>query len=371
MNKIMFGQLAYINKNYNVIGIASYVEKDFKEIEAREGVRMIAVSMSRTINIKQDIIGLTKLIKVLLKEKPDAVYTLTPKAGLLGMLAAKIVRVPVRLHALVGMPLMEASWAKKKILEVTERLTYKCAHKIYPNSYGLMDFIIDQKFTTLDKVKVLGNGSSNGIDADFFKKNYTGAEKEAQHLKNKLGIKPNDFVFMFLGRLAKDKGIVELLNAFIKVNTAHQNLKLLLVGTLETENSALTKEALYTLHNSTNIIFPGRTDNIRAFLNLANVFVFPSYREGFPAVLLEAGAMGLPIIATNINGCNEIITDANTGVLIPVKDENILAEKMTLLYENEALRKQFSHNIRKRVEEKFTHSIIWKALLQEYDTYLK
>ncbi|WP_338647708.1 glycosyltransferase family 4 protein [Flavobacterium sp. KS-LB2] len=369
MNKILVGQLTFLNTYYNIIGVSSYVEKDFNEIEQREGIKMLDIPLMRTISIKQDFIALLKLIQLFRKERPDIVHTHTPKAGLLGMLASKITRIPVRLHTLGGMPLMELTGKKKKILEFTEKLTYKCAHKIYPNSKGLMDFILEYKFTTLDKVKVLGHGSSNGVDTAFFTRDYSGAEIETEALKDELGIKKTDFVFFFLGRLAKDKGIVELVAAFKKLN--NPNLKLLLVGILETENSSLSSDTIETIQDDASIIFPGRTDNVRAYLRLADVFVFPSYREGFPNVLLQAGSMGLPVIATNINGCNEIITNGETGILIPVKDENVLAEKMTLLLENEALRQQFSHKIRKRVEEKFTHSIIWEAVLQEYDTYLK
>lgn len=371
MNKILVGQLTFLNTYYNVIGVSSYVEKDFNEIEQREGIKMLNVPLTRSINLKQDFIALLKLIQLFRKEKPDIVHTHTPKAGLLGMLAAKITFIPVRLHTLGGMPLMELTGKKRKIVELTEKLTYKCAHKIYPNSEGLKNFILDQNYTTTNKVKVLGHGSSNGIDTEFFTRDYTDAEIESKKLQNELGIKTTDFVFLFLGRLAKDKGIIELVSAFKKLNKHNPNLKLLLVGTFETENSSLASDTIETIQSDASIIFPGRTDNVRAYLRLADVFVFPSYREGFPNVLLQAGAMGLPVIATNINGCNEIITDGETGVLIPVKNENILAEKMALLYENEDLRQKLSRNIRKRIEEKFTHEIIWQALLQEYDNYLK
>ncbi len=371
MNKILVGQLAFIKESYDVIGVSSFVEKDFNEIQEREGITMISIPFSRTINLKKDFVSLFKLIQLFRKERPDIVHTHTPKAGLLGMIAAKITRVPARLHTLGGMPLMEVQGTKRKILEFTEKLTYKCAHKVYPNSKGLKDFILDNKFTSTNKVKVFGNGSSNGIDVEFYKKDYVGSEQEIQGLKLELGIEPNDFVYMFLGRLAKDKGIVELINAFEKVKVSKPEAKLLLVGPMEAENSSLSEETRNIILNSPSIIYPGRTDNVRAFLNLADVFVFPSYREGFPNVLLQAGAMELPIIATNINGCNEIIIDGETGLLVPMKDENALCEKMNIFYSNEELRRSASLNVRRSTEEKFAQKLIWEEIKNEYDFYTK
>jgi len=371
MNKILEGQMVYVNKYYDLIGVSCYVEKDFKEIEEREGIKMIIVPFSRTINPRQDVISLYKLIQLFKKEKPAIVHTHTPKAGLLGMLAAKIAKVPVRLHTVGGMPLMGVKGKKLKILEFTEKLTYKHAHRIFPNSFGLKDFILQNEFTSSQKVKVLGNGSSNGVDTNFFKKDYLGAKKETHSLRQKLGIKNSDFVFMFLGRLAKDKGMIELVSAFNKLSKKDPNLKLLLVGPLEQENSSLPEDILNVIKNTEAIIYPGRTDNVRGFLRLADVFVFPSYREGFPNALLQAGAMGIPLIATNINGCNEIVKNNKTGFLIPVQDEEALLDKMKFLYENPETRLKFAVDIRKSIEDRFKQSVIWEALLKEYNFFLK
>jgi glycosyltransferase involved in cell wall biosynthesis len=371
MNKILEGQMAYINDYYNLIGASRYVEKDFKEIKEREGIKMLVIPFCRTINLRQDLVSLYELIKLFRKEKPDLVHTHTPKAGLLGMLAAKITNVPLRLHTVGGMPLMGVTGKRLKILRFMEKLTYKYAHKIYPNSVGLKDFILQNKFTTLDKIKVLGNGSSNGVDTSFYNKDYPNAEVEALNLKQRLGIETSDFIFMFLGRLAKDKGIIELVSAFNKLSENNPNLKLLLVGPLEEENSSLPKETLQIIKNTKAIIYPGRTDNVRAFLKLADVFVLPSFREGFPNALLQAGAMSLPLIATNINGCNEIIEHNKTGFLVPIQDEKSLLDKMKFLYENSETRINFGDKIREKIEEKFKQSIIWEELLNEYKFYLK
>lgn len=371
MNKILNGQLKFINKQYEVVGISRYVEKDFDEIINREGIRMIPVSFERTINIGKDLLCLIKLIQIFRKEKPYIVHTHTPKAGLLGMIAAKITNVPVRLHTVGGMPLMGETGNKLALLKFIEKLTYRFAHKIYPNSKGLAEFILQNKFTTVSKVKVIGDGSSNGIDTKYYNRNYKGAEEETALLKKQLGIRKNDFVFMFLGRLAKEKGIHELLVAFKKLSATNKNLKLLLVGPLEEENGSISKEDLQIIKTSSIIIYPGRTDNVRGHLRLANCFVFPSHREGFPNVLLQAAAMSLPIIATNINGCNEIIEDGISGYLIPIKDEKALYDKMNFILLNEEKRASFAYNIRKTLEIKFKQSVIWESLLEEYKNFDK
>jgi glycosyltransferase involved in cell wall biosynthesis len=371
MNKILNGQLKYISDYYEVVGISRFVEKDFEEIRNREGIRMIAVPFERTINLTKDLVCLIKLIQIFRKEKPYIVHTHTPKAGLLGMIAAKITNVPVRLHTVGGLPLTEIDGFKLKVLKFTEKLTYRFAHKIYPNSVGLRDFIIRNNFTTVAKLQVIGNGSSNGVDANFYKSNYEGWQVESSNLKRKLGISETDFVFLFLGRLAKEKGIHELLLAFIHLKNTNRKIKLLLVGTLEIENGSISDEDIKIIEKNSDIIYPGRTDNVRAFLRIGDCFVFPTYREGFPNALLQAGAMSLPIIATDINGCNEIIEDGLSGYLIAIKDEKSLYDKMNFILSNEEMRAVFAYNIRATLESKFKQSVIWESLLEEYKSFDK
>lgn len=369
MNKILNGQLKYVNEHYEVVGVSRYVEKDFNEIRNREGIRMIAVPFERTINLGKDLACLFQLIQIFRREKPHIVHTHTPKAGLLGMIAAKITNVPLRLHTVGGMPLTEIDGFKLKILKFTEKLTYKFAHKIFPNSVGLKDFILESNFTTTAKLKVIGNGSSNGVDANFYKSDYKGWEEESSNLKKDLGISETDFVFLFLGRLAREKGIHELLLAFKKLKSTNPNIKLLLVGTLEIENGSISEQDLKIIENSADIIYPGRTDNVRAYLKLTDCFVLPTYREGFPNALLQAGAMSMPIIATDINGCNEIVEDGVSGFLIPTKDENALHDKMEKILLNETIRATFSLNIRKTVVNKFKQMVVWDAILSEYKSF--
>lgn len=371
MNHIMRGQLKYMNQYYEVIGVSSYVEKDVNDILSREQIPMKFVEMPRTINPIKDLLALIKLCFLILKEKPNIVHTHTPKAGLLGMLASFICKVPIRLHTVAGMPLEETQGLKRRILLFTEKLTYKLAHQIYPNSLGLKKFILQQQLAKPEKVKVLAKGSSNGINNEHFNKNYIANILENRLQKrNELGIEPTDFVFCFIGRLAEAKGIAGLCDSFLELNKEFSNTKLLLVGPIEMANSKLSDATIELINQNKNIIYPGRAEDIRPILNLSDCFVFPSYREGFPGVLMQAGAMGVPIIASDIGGNNELIKNNLNGLLFEVKNIGQLQNTMKIVYNNLSLREQLAENMSKTISNDYQNSTVWNAIKNEYDNWI-
>jgi glycosyltransferase involved in cell wall biosynthesis len=285
------------------------------------------------------------------------------------MLAANLAGVPVRLHTVAGLPLMEAQGLKRFVLDIVEKLTYSFATKVYPNSKGLEEFILNNRFTNISKVKMIGNGSTNGIDTTFFNPSlYT--EDTKQELRDQLGIGKEDFVFVFVGRLVSDKGINELVNAFKGLTSQPVNqsthYKLLLVGPLETELDPLQDQTLNEIESNPTIITTGFQPDVRPYFAISNALVFPSYREGFPNVVMQAGAMGLPSIVTDINGCNEIIEDGKNGLIIPPKDTRALQEKMLRLVEDEQLYKHLASNSREMITSRYEQKLVWEALLVEY-----
>ena len=208
-----------------------------------------------------------------------------------------------------------------------EKVVYACAHRIYPNSFGLKKYMIDIKLASNTKMRVLANGSSNGVDVSHFsKENFS--KEENNTLKKQLNIDPTDFIFLFIGRLVGDKGINELIEAFSNLSDEDQKIKLLLVGTFEKELDPLKKETLQKIRNNPQIISVGYQEEVRPYFAIASCFVFPSYREGFPNVVLEAASMELPCIVSDINGSNEIITDQVNGIIIPKKDTKALQKAM-------------------------------------------
>lgn len=366
LEKLLGEQLTFINQHIKVTALSSD-EKELKRVANSLHIEYRHVEMTRQITPIKDIKALWKLYKILRKDKPEIVHTHTPKAGIIGMLAARLAGIPIRLHTVAGLPLMETTGKKRKILEAVEQLTYRCATRVYPNSEGLMKFIIQNKFTSIDKLKIIGNGSSNGINTDYFnQKNIP--EDQKKLLKTSLNIDENDFVFIFVGRLVGDKGINELIKAYTELDKT--STKLLLVGPLETELDPLSESTLQHIKSNSNIIHVGYQQDVRPYFSIANALVFPSYREGFPNVVMQAGAMDIPSIVSDINGCNEIIIDQENGLIIPSKDSGALKIAMRQLIEESQFYKKIKNNSRLMIENRYKQTLIWDELLKEYNTLL-
>ena len=371
---LLKGQLRFMASNgFDVKGVSSEGE-ELREIHENEGIVMEAINMSRKITPFQDLKSLWEMWNFLRKEKPQIVHTHTPKAGIIGMLAARLAGVPHRLHTVAGLPLMEATGIKRKILNFVEKLTYSSATRVYPNSKGLYDFILQNNFTQSNKLKIIANGSSNGINTAFFSPAQV-SEIEKVALREKLNIQPDDFVFVFVGRIVSDKGINELIKAFSQLQTAENNeqigIKLLLVGGLESDLDPLNPETLAEINQNRDIISVGFQQDVRPFFAISDVLAFPSYREGFPNVVMQAGAMGLPSIVSDINGCNEIIVEGENGLIIPPKNVEKLKEKMLTLARDKNLYIKLKENSRRMIENRYEQSVVWKALLEEYEGLLQ
>lgn len=357
-------QLKYMNKYFDVIAISSS-GKELQEVEGSQGVSVESIEMSRKITPLKDLVSLYEMVILLSKEKPEIVHTHTPKAGLIGMLGAWITRVPHRLHTVAGLPVMESSGMKRKILMFVEWLTYKCATYVYPNSIGLEEFILTNNLTTSAKIKVLGNGSSNGIDTTYFSKTED-IMGEGNKIKDEYKLSNDDFVYIFIGRVVKDKGINELLNSFEILSKTEQKIKLLLVGPFEDDLDPISEESRAILKSNKDIITVGYQDDVRPFLAISDCLVFPSYREGFPNVVMQAGLMGLPAIVSDINGCNEIVGDSINGLIIPVKDTEALQESMRKIYRDYELRIGLAQNTRKQIVDRYDQQFVWQAIKDEY-----
>ncbi|MDC0960014.1 glycosyltransferase family 4 protein [Flavobacteriaceae bacterium] len=364
LEKLLENQPRFFSSYYDITLVSSD-ENSLSKIASEQGVKCFPLEMTRKITPLQDLRCLVQLVRFLRKEQPHFVHSHTPKAGIIGMLAAYIARVPVRMHTVAGMPLMEATGFKRRILNLVERITYSCATRVYPNSKGLQDFIIQSAFCKATKLKVLGSGSSNGIDTSYFDPDQV-SENQKEALKKELQIKPADYVYCFVGRLVKDKGIDELIEAFTAISDKNRAAKLILVGHTEADLDPLLPETLRSIEFNENIIEVGFQNDIRPYLSIAHVFTFPSYREGFPNVVLQANAMGIPCIVSDINGCNEIISSGDNGLIIPSKNSSILQEKMELISTDPNQIKLNKTEIRALIKTKFERKVFWHLLLEEY-----
>lgn len=361
---LLTGQLKYMSDYYNIIGVSSTGAK-LEQVRKNEGIKTYAIDMTRSISPIKDLIATYKLYKFLRKEKPDIVHTHTPKAGTLGMIAARLAGVRHRLHTIAGLPLVEARGMKRVLLNTVEKITYYCATLILPNSYGLKTIILDNKFTNPSKLKVIGNGSSNGIDTSYFDSELIPA-KTREELKTKLKIKDSDTVFVFIGRMVKDKGLNELASAFNELSKTNKKCKLVIIGPREDHLDPLNDETETIIETNKQILQVGFQDDVRPFLAISHVLVHPSYREGFPNVVLQASSMNLPCIVTNINGSNEIIEHNLNGLIIPVKDIPSLKNAMEFMIKNPEKRHEMIKNSRPRIVKNYQREFVWNEILKLY-----
>ncbi len=356
------GQAKFLSNFYQVKIVTSSSMHNAK-ISRYEGVEVKSINMSRKITIFRDLVSLFKILFFILKEKPDLVYTLTPKAGLLGMISSFFARVPVRIHNVVGMPLMEANGLKKILLKYVEIITYFFSTQIFSNSFGLKKFMLEN--LTKKDIIVIGQGSVNGVDTDFFDNNYT--KKEKKDIRESLKIEEKSFVITFVGRIVKDKGINELIESFVILKKEYENLKLLLVGDYEEQLNPIEIENLNIIKTHTDIISVGFQNDIRKFLAITDIFILPSYREGLPNSLIEAGSYGIPLIGTNINGCNEVIIDNETGILVLKKDMASLKNGIELLLTNNELYDKIKSNVRVSMINRYSQKCFWGELKNEFE----
>ena len=362
LENLLKGQLKMLSKYYNVLAVSSPGD-DMETIEEREGVRTIAIPMERRISLIKDFISLIRLIVLFAKERPDMVHSITPKAGLLSMLAAWITRVPVRMHTFTGLVFPTATGKMQKLLIAMDRLTCFCATHINPEGEGVKRDLVNYNITS-KPLHIIANGNVNGIDLEYFDKTPEVVEKACSYKKE------GTFTFCFVGRMVRDKGINELVHSFLRLYQKDERVRLLLVGPFEKELDPVLPEVEEHILHHPGICYMGYQNDVRPFLVASDALVFPSYREGFPNVVIQAGAMGLPAIVTDINGCNEIVLPDLNGVIIPSKDEQALYESMKYFASHPAEVERMAANARPLIASRYEQRIVWNALLDEYKSII-
>lgn len=357
---LLKGQLQMLSSYYEVIAVSS-PGRALDELEKRERIRTIPVPMERRISPLKDLVSLFRLIVLFAKEKPDMVHSITPKAGLLSMLAAWITRVPVRMHTFTGLIFPTATGRMQKLLIAMDRLICFCATHINPEGEGVKQDLINYKITS-KSLHIIANGNVSGIDLSHFERTHQVMEEAKQYRIN------DKFTFCFIGRLVRDKGINELVSTFVRLYRDNPKVRLLLVGSFEKALDPVLPETEERIHHHPGITFVGYQADVRPFLAASDALAFPSYREGFPNVVMQAGAMGLPSIVTDINGCNEIIINGKNGVIIPPKNEEALYDAMSWFLSHPDEVKQMAANARPMIVTRYEQKMVWAALLAEYKT---
>lgn len=362
-------QADYLNNHFDFVmasGVSDQTDTDYGLLP----YKYYKIPLIRSIHPLKDIKAIYVLYKILKKEKPDIIHSHTPKAGLVAMLAGWFAKVPIRFHSVAGMPLETTKGIKKDILMLVEKTTYACSSQVIPNSYGMKKFLESKKLVARHKIKLLANGGSLGIDIDYFKRSEA-IEYEAKNLRERINIKKGDIVCCFVGRITKQKGVPELLEAFAEIFDKHSNVKLFLLGRMEKHLDALPKQYLKAIQTHPQIFYFGYQRDIRPYMALTDIFVFPSHREGLPNVVLQAAAMDLPSVVTDISGSNEIVQDGINGKIVPVRDKNALKNAVLFCVNNPKERIQMSEQARKMVMEKYNKKIVLESLKEEYEIWIK
>jgi glycosyltransferase involved in cell wall biosynthesis len=365
LDVLLKGQLEFLARYYNVVAISA-PGKELESVKKREGVTVHSIPFKRQISVVSDIIALIELFVFLRKERPQIIHSITPKAGLISMLAAKMAGVPIRMHTFTGLIFPSKKRWLRHLLILMDRVLCLASTHVYPEGQGVKRDLLNYKITS-KPLKVLANGNVNGIDLDYFSCSQVSAHQKEQ-LKKQLGILPEDFVFVFVGRLVGDKGINELAHAFSQLENL--NSKLLLVGPYESELDPLKPETLKLIVTNSDIISVGFQADVRPYFAISDCLVFPSYREGFPNVVMQAGAMELPSIVSDINGCNEIIIEGENGSIIPVKNVKVIMEAMQRMYADNDYYNHLRKNARPLIQSRFEQKMVWEELVQEYNRLL-
>ena len=360
----MTGMLPELQKQYEVVLLSS-PGQELDEAEEKYGVRGIRISMERHISFGHDLISLCRLVYVFLRERPAMVHSMTPKAGLLCMIAAWLARVPVRVHTFTGLVFPTATGLKRRILMMTDYITCACATHVIPEGEGVRNDLLKNGITE-KPMKVLGYGNVRGIDMVRFDR-----RPEVMALAQEIR-KDDVFTFIFVGRIVKDKGINELWQA-MEMLLGIAPVRLLLVGPYEDNLDPISQHSKDIIENNPSIEYLGSKygDELLACYAAADCFVFPSYREGFPNTVLEAGAMGLPSIVTDINGSREIIVQGENGAIIPPKDADALYNAMLDMIRNKPVRDRMAGNARGMIASRFEQGFVCKCLMDYYDSILR
>lgn len=338
---------------------------ELKTVLDREGCSHHIIPMTRRMTPFGDLKCLWLLYRFFKKEKPDIVHSHTPKAGLLAMLAARMAGVKLRVHTIAGLRYVTTRGFSRKVLVFMEKLTGKAATHVWPNSNSLKEFIVANKLVRPSKLEVIGHGSSNGVRLSRYSPEVL-VQAKLDEIKKHIQYDESLRYFVCVGRIVHDKGIEELLGAFVKLYDKNKNARLLLVGAYEDEVDPVSDKAKDIIKTHPGIIMAGWSDAVEYYMHLSYALVHPSHREGFPNVLLQAGAMYCPVICSRIEGNIDIVTHQQTGLIFEVRNEDEVYAQMQYAIDNPAVMKEYTGRLRSRIEQYFDTPIVHTFLHKRY-----
>jgi glycosyltransferase involved in cell wall biosynthesis len=364
------GQIGYLKaRGVEVWAISSPGER-LDQFGADEGIPVHGLEMARRITPLRDLAATVRLWRWLRKVRPDIVDAHTPKGGLLGMTASWLARVPARVYHMHGLPLMTATGVKRRLLRWAEVVSCLLAHKVFCVSASLREVAIDEGLCRPEKIAVLCHGSINGVAAEStFDPARLDAVAARRNTRARFGIPADAAVIGFVGRVVRDKGLVELAAAWQVLSAEHPELHLLVVGPFESQDP-VPADTAELLRTDPRIHLAGADFDTPPLYSAMDVVALPTYREGFGIVAIEAAAMELPVVATDVPGCVDAVQAGVTGTLIPARDAAALATALRRYLLDAELRRRHGRAGRQRVLRKFRQEDIWAALHAEYQLLL-
>lgn len=357
------GQLRLLNESLDVSAVSS--QKDLLErFGKEEGIQTIHIPMRRPISLWKDPVSLMRFIALFAVTRPHIVHGNTPKGSFLSMIAAWLTRVPVRIYMCHGLRYQGYQGRMRRLLMTMERISCRCATRVIAVSHGAKNTLLDDSICPPEKLMIVGDGSAGGIDLSLFDRGKITPAKEIAAL-----MPPGDFKFCFVGRIVKDKGINELVKAFSQLCDERGDVSLVMVGPFEDAENPVDDSTRQTLRNHPKIHLLGSKSDVKPYIVACDMLLLPSYREGLPTVPIEAGALAVPTIATDIPGCNEVVIDGKNGYLVKPSDWESLLEAMKLAVNGrDSSIKKMGQTAREMVEAKYEQKKVWNAYRELYNS---
>lgn len=355
---VLTGRLRALRESGFRVTLISSPGPILERLSRTEGVDVIAIPQERAVALLADLLSLIRLWRLLHTLRPDIAEFSTPKAGLLGMLAATVARIPHRVYLLRGLKLESERGLKRLLLQATERIAAACAHTVLCNSPSLREQAIALHLAPKEKLQILGSGSSRGVDVEMFHGGPT-------TVRARFGIPADAHVLGFVGRFTRDKGIPALIDAFDLILETAPRAYLLMVGWFDKAEDAIDANLRRRIASHPRIVCSGFVADAAPYYRAMNLLILPTLREGFPNVVLEASASGIPVLTTHSTGARDSIAPGETGLLIR-GDAASIAEAALKLLRNSELCRRMGAAGRKHVTEQFLNRRIFSLTTAFY-----
>jgi glycosyltransferase involved in cell wall biosynthesis len=362
---LLLSQVASLHESGFAVTLVSSAGADLEDVARRYGMSYHGIEIALRISPLHDLVAFAKLWMFFRRNRFDIVHSITPKAGLLTALAGRMVGHQLIIHTFTGQAWVEMHGLRRHILKWSDKLVGFLTHQCYADSASQRDFLVAQRIVPPLKISIIGSGSISGVDlARFDSKKWS--RVRAAKTKKDLDIPPNSLVVLFMGRFTQDKGVIELISAFNTIELPRKRVDLVLLGPLESDGDPLPASLLDQVRSNKRIHAVGFSARPEEYIGIADVFCLPSYREGFGSCVIEAAAMGVPAVVTDIVGLVDAVKAGETGILVPVKDATALRNALHNILADDSLRAGLGKAARERAIRLFDSKIINEMVAQEY-----